>query len=125
MTMKAKAVMIDPESCDSTVVIKFAAPKIKQYKSRMLLADEDDECRFFVGYDARVSLSDCNRWIEWDFRSHMRAGYNIAKLDKAIKALSEFRRELVKAESKRKVLAEKVKQKNDALKKQKEKKSAR
>lgn len=124
--MKAKAVMIDPESCDSTVVIKFAAPKIKQHKSRMLLADEDGDGRFFVGYDAKVSLSDCTRWIEWDFRSYTKPGYNIAKLDNAIKALSEFRRELVKAESKRKVLAEKVKQKNEALKKKKEeKKSAR
>lgn len=123
--MKAKAVMIDPESCDSTLVIKFDPPRIKRrtHEDSILLETRGS---FYVDYDARVSLSDCNRWIDWDFRSYGKSGYNVTKLDNAIKALSEFRRELVKAESKRKVLAEKVKQKNEALKKKKEeKKSAR
>jgi hypothetical protein len=61
------------------------------------------DCGSTIGYTVRrgrrgvngdVSLSDCNRKIEWFFSNDDNA---VAKIDKAIEILSQFREEFKKA----------------------------
>jgi hypothetical protein len=68
--------------------------------------------KWHVNWSANISLSDCNRVIQWQLTDNE---YNIAKLDRAINALSKMREFMVEAQAELTKLNAKKKKMNLAL----------
>ena len=79
--LASEIVMIDPMDCGSTI----------GYVIR--------EDRY--GLSAEMALSDCNRKIEWYF-SRSESNSAVAKIDRAIAVMNNFRAAFIKAKGKRK-----------------------
>ena len=79
--LASEIVMIDPMDCGSTI----------GYVIR--------ESRY--GLSAEMALSDCNRKIEWYF-SRSESNSAVAKIDRAIAVMNNFRAAFIKAKGKRK-----------------------
>jgi len=52
-------------------------------------------CGFYYNLEGTVILSDCNRKIEWSFNN---SNDSVDKIDAVIDVLTQFRRDLVKAQ---------------------------
>ena len=80
---------IDPESCGSLVGYKVSSTKYPYYS--------------YIA--ASMNLSDCNRFIQWEFgfRQNKKGGYEgaVAKIDRAIAVFQKFRAALEQARPRR------------------------
>lgn len=76
----AEALYIDPADCDSLVAYKIIWEKYS----------DDAE----VALRATMTLTDCSRKIDWYFDAKSESG-GVAKIDKAIAALTAFKKKFV------------------------------
>ena len=77
---------IDPKTCDSTVGFRVTKYKYSHKKGAKW------------NYSADVSLSDCNRKIEWNITVD---AFGLTKLDNAIEILQDARDAIVNAMGKK------------------------
>lgn len=82
--LAAKSVYIDPAYSDSTVSFKL----LKESQTKRGKTEPEYVLR------GSVQLADCSRKIDWYFDEK---DPSLEKIDRAINALREFRKELVKA----------------------------
>lgn len=78
--VKSVCVPIDPDDCGSVISGYVRFPELYRTHYGKKLWD--------VNWGASITLSDCNRVIQWDLTGN---AYNIAKLDAAINALTKMR----------------------------------
>ena len=113
MTMKVKSVCIplDPDDCGSVISGYVHYPEVCQrdYGSQ----------KEYINFDAKISLSDCSKVINWSFYSDAKeGGYNLAKIDRVIAALTELKGYMVAAQHEYVELKREVDARNEAKKKE-------
>ena len=103
--VKTVCLPLDPDECGSVIsgYVRFPEAYRANYGKKL----------WEVEYGASLSLSDCNRVIQWNFGSDRE--YDIEKLDTAISALTEFRRYLAEAQTEMKKIQKENKAKNKEL----------
>lgn len=84
--LAARIGYIDPKACDSTVGFRVTKYKYSHKKGAKWT------------YSADVSLSDCNRKIEWNITVD---AFGLTKLDNAIEILQDARYAIVNATGKK------------------------
>ena len=113
MTMKVKSVCVplDPDDCGSVISGYVRYPEVDQ-------RDWDSQ-KEYINYDAKISLSDCSKVINWSFYLDEKyGGYNLAKIDRAIAALTELRWYMDAAQHEYLELKKAVDARNEAKKKE-------
>lgn len=104
--MKIKSVCepLDPDDCGSVISGYVRYPQLIQqdYGSR----------KWYVQHAASVTLSDCNRVIQWGLTDD---NYNVVKIDRAISALTKLREYCVSANEELARLRKEKKARNLAL----------
>ena len=104
--IKSICVPLDPDDCGSVVHGYVRFPELVQRNYGKKLWD--------VEFTATVSLSDCNRVIQWALTNDD-GMYHIEKLDTAIGALTEMRKYLHEANVELKKMRKEVKRLNLVL----------
>lgn len=85
--IQSVCIPLDPDDCGSVIHGYVRYPELTQRNYGKKLWD--------IEFSASLSLSDCNRVINWNMNSGDE--FNVAKLDVAISALTEFRKFMVEA----------------------------
>jgi hypothetical protein len=101
--IKSVCIPLDPDDCGSVIHGYVRFPELVQRNYGKKLWD--------VEYSASVSLSDCNRVIQWAMTDDDNM-FNIDKLDTAIGALSELRKFMSEANAELKKARKEVKRLN-------------
>lgn len=85
--VKSICVPLDPDDCGSVIhgYVRFPELYQRDYGKKL----------WAVEYTATISLSDCNRVIQWGLDGNHE--FNIEKIDTAISALTEMRKFMVEA----------------------------
>jgi hypothetical protein len=86
--VKTVCVPLDPDDCGSVVHGYVRYPEL--YRTHY------GKKFWEIEQGASVSLSDCNRVIQWSLTD---TGFNIEKIDTAIGALQKMRKHMVKAQA--------------------------
>jgi hypothetical protein len=102
--VKSICVPLDPDDCGSVISGYVRYPELYRYSHGLKL--------WSVNHGASVTLSDCNRVIQWSLSDD---GYNFAKIDAAISALTKLRQYMVEAEADLKRAREEKKERNIKL----------
>ena len=103
--VKSICLPLDPDDCGSVIsgFVRFPESVQRNYGKKL----------WDVEYGASLSLTDCNRVIQWSFGGD--DGFDIEKLDTAISALTEFRRYMAEAQTEYKKVQKENKVRNKAL----------
>jgi len=104
-TVKSICVPLDPDECGSVISGYVRFPELERDTYGKIK-------KWSVNWGATVSLSDCNRVINWNLTDKE---YDIAKLDRAISALGQLREFMVEAQADLNKLNAKRKRMNLAL----------
>lgn len=107
--VKSVCVPLDPDDCGSVIhgYVRFPELVRKHYGSK----------DWYVECGASLSLSDCNRIIQWAMTdgNDDAEQFNVAKLDVAIGALTKFREYMAQANAEYKRLEKEAKERNKGL----------
>lgn len=111
---KHKVTMIDPKNTSSFIATTIEPPKIRKSRGG----------KWYVDYDAHVTMSDCNKTIRWELIKYSNrygdsAGFDVDKAYEIARVLNNMADELVKYHGDYVDLAETVKLHNDKLPKKK------
>ena len=101
--IKSVCIPLDPDDCGSVIHGYVRFPELVQRNYGKKLWD--------VEYTATVSLSDCNRVIQWALTDDDNM-YHIDKIDIAIGALTELRKYMNEANVELKKLRKELKRRN-------------
>ena len=105
MKVKSVCVPIDPDDCGSTISGYVRYPELNRHNY--------GKKTWFVEGSASVSLSDCNRVINWDLGGGEK--YSLVKLDRAITALTKLREYVALAQEAADKLKKEAEASNKAL----------
>lgn len=107
--VKSVCIPLDPDDCGSVIhgYVRFPELYRRNYGGK----------EWDVEYGASISLSDCNRVIQWALTGDDEQ-FNIAKLDVAISALTKMREFMVQAQAEYNRLDKEAKERNKDLKKE-------
>jgi hypothetical protein len=100
--VKSVCIPLDPDDCGSVISGFVRYPEIETYSH--------GKKEQYIEYGASLALSDCSRVINWSLSAEN--SYDLDKLDRAIAALMEMRKNMSEAETLRKKLMIKVKAHN-------------
>jgi hypothetical protein len=102
--VKTVCVPLDPDDCGSVIhgYVRFPELYRTHYGKKL----------WEIESGASLSLSDCNRVIQWALTD---TGFNIEKLDNAIGALQKMRKHMVKAQAELEKLKAEKRARNLAL----------
>jgi hypothetical protein len=106
--VKSVCIPLDPDDCGSVIhgYVRFPELVQRDYGKKL----------WEVEQSASVSLSDCNRIIQWNLTDDGITGaYNIDKLDIAISALTELRKYMSEANAELKKMNKERARRNRAL----------
>lgn len=86
--VKTVCIPLDPDDCGSVISGYVRYPELERYSHGQKF--------WHVNFGASVTLSDCNRVIQWSLCDE---DYNFAKIDAAISALTKIRQYMVDAQA--------------------------
>lgn len=98
---------LDPDDCGSVVHGYVRFPELYRVNYGKKLWD--------IEYSANISLSDCNRIIQWGLSGGEKDAFNVAKIDRAISALTKMREHMVEAQEEMKKTRQELRERNLAL----------
>jgi len=103
--VKTVCIPLDPDDCGSVIHGYVRFPELYQRNHGQKLWD--------IEFSASVSLSDCNRVIQWAMTESDE--FNLAKLDTAIAALTDLRKYMAEANAEIKKMEKERRKLNKAI----------
>lgn len=104
--VKTVCIPLDPDDCGSVISGYVRFPELYRYSHGKKF--------WSVNWGASVSLSDCNRVIQWSLQGDNDT-YNFSKIDAAISALTKLRQHMVDAQEELVRMKKEKKERNLAI----------